>query len=370
MSGKVFISYSRVNVLLAERLERDLLIADFDIWRDQHGILTGRNWDEAIEKELRASAAVIVILTQASVKSEAVRNEIAVAQSMNKWIFPVRFEPCEIPMVIARLHYTDLTYDYDAGLRQLVAALRQALNAATMAAIPIPAPRPPAESTAPVSAPKQATPFESTGHSIAPRPPAAPAPFPPVTTSQALPSATPTQAAPSPAAPKPAPAPPVAPPPSVQEGRPPQESTSGRRLAPIIAAAVVIALLAVAYIWHRAKAVPPMATTTADGTTLSSSEVPLVSRPDTATTARINTVTTATATSLKTAIKPTATAPPHHRTTTAGGSNHPSSSTAEPVSRAPVFVCEPEKLPTCCSQSLNPKACRDCKKKEGLHDEC
>lgn len=135
--------------------------------------------------------------------------------------------------------------------------------------------------------------------------------------------------------------------------------------APLIIAAGLAGLLAVALVWYFAK--PTSGEGKIPTQTNSSSLVTSTSSTDTVTTIAQASDTAATVTT-STSPGSTTTAASESTTTTKTAAR-PQAHKIKPKPAA-AFVCEPEKLPQCCAQSIDPKACRECKKREGLQDEC
>ncbi len=129
----LFLSYGRADAEeLAERLEADLLVLGFGVWRDQREIRSGRAWDDEIEAGLRKSQLVVAVLTPHAVREESVcRDELAFARFACKLpIVPALADPCEPPFVIFRLDYIDLTAwrdsadQYKLGFKRLIDAIQ------------------------------------------------------------------------------------------------------------------------------------------------------------------------------------------------------------------------------------------------------
>jgi hypothetical protein len=123
MPETIFLSYSRSDGEFALRLAQDLRVAGVSIWIDQMDISAGDTWDRAVEEALRKSAGILVILSQASVASRSVMDEVSYALEENKRVFPVLLERCQVPFRLRRLQYTDFTSDYSAALSKLIRAL-------------------------------------------------------------------------------------------------------------------------------------------------------------------------------------------------------------------------------------------------------
>ena len=130
---RLFLSYGRADAEeLAERLEADLSLLGFEVWRDRRKIRSGREWDDEIEAGLRTSQLVVAVLTPHAVREESVcRDELAFARFACKLpIVPALAEPCEPPFVIFRLDYIDLTAwrdsadQYKLGFKRLLDAIQ------------------------------------------------------------------------------------------------------------------------------------------------------------------------------------------------------------------------------------------------------
>ena len=95
----VFISYSSKDRAVAERVEKALTGAGFDVFWDQH-TPAGTDWDSWIRERLHGSAVVIVLWTKASIASPNVRHEAIVAREAGK-LLPVMVDaltPADFPM--------------------------------------------------------------------------------------------------------------------------------------------------------------------------------------------------------------------------------------------------------------------------------
>jgi WD40 repeat protein len=135
---QLFLSYGRTpeGELLAERLEADLTLLGYAVWRDRRWIRSGTEWDNEIEAGLRSSQLVLAMLTRHAVREESVcRDELSFARFACKLpIVPLLAEPCEPPFVIFRLDYIDLcswcdSVDrYKQGFRRLVDAIESRLR--------------------------------------------------------------------------------------------------------------------------------------------------------------------------------------------------------------------------------------------------
>ena len=121
--SQIFISYARADSEVALKLGKDLRAAGVKIWLDQLDIATGEHWDDAIDDALKRCGKFLIILSPKSVASKNVKDELSFALQKEKVIFPVLYKECEIPFRLSRIQYSNLTGDYEGGLKQLIQAL-------------------------------------------------------------------------------------------------------------------------------------------------------------------------------------------------------------------------------------------------------
>lgn len=141
---KVFLSYGRRDAKeVAERLERDLEAAGFEVWMDIKKIGSGSLWQDEIEKGLRESHVVVSLLSPHAVRrageadpmDSVCLDELTFARTSSPPtpVVPVMVAPCEPPFIIYRLDYVHLTgwrdseANYSNGLERLVAGIREAI---------------------------------------------------------------------------------------------------------------------------------------------------------------------------------------------------------------------------------------------------
>lgn len=119
----VFVSYVRADADFALQLARDMKTAGVVAWIDQIDIPPGDRWDAAVEKALRLSDCVVVVLSCASVESANVLDEVSFALDERKRVVPVMMERCQIPMRLRRLQFIDFSTRREEALARLLAAL-------------------------------------------------------------------------------------------------------------------------------------------------------------------------------------------------------------------------------------------------------
>ena len=124
MTPKTFFSYSRVDTEFTRNLATDLRNAGADLWIDQLDIQPGTRWDMEIEKALKESETIIVVLSPNAVASNNIMDEISYALENNKKVIPVIIEQCDIPFRIKRLQYIDFVQNYNTGFKRLSTVLK------------------------------------------------------------------------------------------------------------------------------------------------------------------------------------------------------------------------------------------------------
>ena len=112
MADTFFFGYSRRDQEFVLRLGGDLRAAGSQIWVDQIDIRPGDHWDRAVEGAVRDCVGMLLILSPSSVASENVLDEVTVALEAGKPVIPIRIEPCDLPLRLARVQFIDVTSDY------------------------------------------------------------------------------------------------------------------------------------------------------------------------------------------------------------------------------------------------------------------
>lgn len=127
--AKLFISYSRVNLQIVQKLRQDLQNAGIDIWIDQVGLTPGTpDWDQALRDAIREASAVLLVASPDSRRSPYVRDEVAIAKDAKKPIYPLwvagdNWIDC-IPMGLGSTQNVDLRDDaYNQNLPRLIGSL-------------------------------------------------------------------------------------------------------------------------------------------------------------------------------------------------------------------------------------------------------
>ncbi|MBA3872404.1 MAG: TIR domain-containing protein [Anaerolineae bacterium] len=134
--SQIFISYSRQHPLYADRIEENLLESGYSVWLDRKGIIGGEDWLKSIEKAISESIVVLVIVTEEAIKSQYVRQEINIAQNLNKVCIGLAMERFKRPNFAtkrlgldnSRQHINFEQKGYEGGYKDLLRAIKQATD--------------------------------------------------------------------------------------------------------------------------------------------------------------------------------------------------------------------------------------------------
>jgi formylglycine-generating enzyme required for sulfatase activity len=139
---QVFISHATAaDADFAHRLAADLKRLGVRVWIAPESIRTGESWVKAIERGLRESSHVVIVLTPAALESKWVEKETDVAIARERKgqieIIPLIVEECEIPLLLSSYQMISFRRNYDTGLSRLA----RDLGLSVAPAEPVPAPR-------------------------------------------------------------------------------------------------------------------------------------------------------------------------------------------------------------------------------------
>lgn len=125
---KVFLSYSRSDKGLVDRISRDLSRYGVDFWMDRQNLIAGREWLPQIRQAISEAEFMIVFLSSASLRSDIVGIEFAKALEMQskakgRRLIPALLEKVPLPPQFAKVQYVDFSESYLDGLQQLLRAM-------------------------------------------------------------------------------------------------------------------------------------------------------------------------------------------------------------------------------------------------------
>lgn len=94
---ELFLSYSRRDSAIGERLRTDLEASGHHVWIDTDDIRGGEQWRASIAMGIAKADRVLLLVSPNSMQSQNVAREISVADDHGKPILPIVIEPSEIP---------------------------------------------------------------------------------------------------------------------------------------------------------------------------------------------------------------------------------------------------------------------------------
>jgi hypothetical protein len=125
---KVFVSYSRDDSAFADRLVADLRMSSVPATYDKWLLNVGDSIIGRLSAEVTSADRVIVLMSPASVQSNWVAKELALAMmgeinSASVKVLPAVIADCVVPDMLADKLYADFRHEYFRGLRSLLRAL-------------------------------------------------------------------------------------------------------------------------------------------------------------------------------------------------------------------------------------------------------
>lgn len=128
--AKVFISYAKEDDIVVERLYQELMKNGFNVWKDNHELLPGENWEIKIRRSLKECEFAILCLSEGSVNKigffqEEVKRIYDLQRrrsSLDVFCIPVRindFDSGLMPPEFEDLQYINLYDDWDIGIEKI-----------------------------------------------------------------------------------------------------------------------------------------------------------------------------------------------------------------------------------------------------------
>ena len=116
--ARIFLSYAREDVDSAKRLAEAVGDAGHEVWWDRH-LHGGSRFTNEIDRALKDSDVVVVLWTEASVKSAWVQDEAAEGRDTERLV-PVSIDGCRAPLGFRQFHTVELGgWDRDGDSMQL-----------------------------------------------------------------------------------------------------------------------------------------------------------------------------------------------------------------------------------------------------------
>lgn len=124
-----FLSYSRQDAPVAERISTSLANRGVRIWRDVDQIEPGSQWEQAIERGLVGADAIIFLASRHAVTSRWMQFEVEAFLKNGKLVLPLVIDaegPAALRGALHSVQWLDITQNYEQALDRLVESLRRA----------------------------------------------------------------------------------------------------------------------------------------------------------------------------------------------------------------------------------------------------
>jgi hypothetical protein len=131
--GQVFVSYSRRNKEIVDRIVGEMDRASMDIWIDREDIKAGNSWRVQIVQAIDTCDAFVLMLSAHSAISENVHKEINLAQDSKRKTFVLLLEriqlPSEVRYQLTGLQFIDVEeLGYEEAVRRLIETVSEHLS--------------------------------------------------------------------------------------------------------------------------------------------------------------------------------------------------------------------------------------------------
>ena len=127
---RIFLSYSHQDQKYADLLTKHLSEAGHDVWQDKLNLKLGDNLIEKVNQGIKEAQALIVIVSESSLRSKWVMHEFSALalgdlSSESRKIIPVLIDSTSVPSYLSKYLYIDLTKGLEQGIQSLVLGLSE-----------------------------------------------------------------------------------------------------------------------------------------------------------------------------------------------------------------------------------------------------
>ncbi len=106
--GHIFISYSKKDIVYAEKLINALRREGFNPWVDMEGLGAGTQWLRRLQKQIVTCDAYILVMSRNAYNSKWVPDELVTAKSKGKPIFPLLLDDTELFLALQTIQFEDV----------------------------------------------------------------------------------------------------------------------------------------------------------------------------------------------------------------------------------------------------------------------
>ena len=108
MMGHIFISYSKKDIVYAEKLINRLRREGFNPWVDMDGLSAGTYWQDRLQKQIETCDAYILIMSNNARHSKWVPDELVTAKTNGKPIFPLLLDDTKLFLALQTIQFEDV----------------------------------------------------------------------------------------------------------------------------------------------------------------------------------------------------------------------------------------------------------------------
>lgn len=121
-------SYSRRELGFVDDLVSKLEGEGYNVWLDYRALVPGVSWNTQIEKGLKDSDTVLLVVSKAALASEYVAMEWRHFLETKKRFILLIFEAVNLPKELEQFEWVDFRGSYKAGLKELFSQLKQPIQ--------------------------------------------------------------------------------------------------------------------------------------------------------------------------------------------------------------------------------------------------
>lgn len=125
VTKNIFMSYSRRELGFVDQLVGKLEEQGYGVWLDYRVLIPGFPWDAQIEKGIKESDTILLVVSRASLASEYVAMEWRHFLEMKKRFILLIFEAVDLPKELEQFEWVDFRGSYGKGLKELFSQLKQ-----------------------------------------------------------------------------------------------------------------------------------------------------------------------------------------------------------------------------------------------------
>ena len=115
---KIFISYSRRDLQIADSFVTELAAKNFEVVIDRRNLPYGEEWQKELADFIRSSDTVVWLISEASLASKWVKWELGEVERLKKRLVPVRIaniDPDTLPESLGKIHALPAEDVFDFG---------------------------------------------------------------------------------------------------------------------------------------------------------------------------------------------------------------------------------------------------------------